>query len=520
MNRQSAPFVRLCLALLAASPAACSDSTQKAAALAGQAQQLLDAGQPAEAYALIGKSIRTRDDQPEAFLLQARIAMALNRRDDAYRAYSNALALDAVNPEALNGVAQTGLSSGHLNEAEAAADKILALEPNHVGALLVKGIACMVRNDLDGAIAFSDRILKINPQEVGATILKARALALRGDRPAALALLHERIGQVGETRELTMSLAELQRFGGTPADFLASLERIRQLAPDNRDYRFDLADTLYRTGKKDQARAEAASLAAVPDLSSAEAARLPRLFYAYDPDGLTAAQIEEVSTKASVDTRLALARCWIATGHAEAAIALLKPVATGWSGDIQALYARAIGAAGNAAAARDAAGAILKRDPGNGDALLIRAGDAMARGDASAAIVDYQRVIHDYPQWEEGYLGLVQAYAARDRAGEVRRVFEDGRKALPQSLPLARAYVAALLRMGDGGHALEVARRFALDSPALGAAWALYGSVCARTKDMDCRAEVAEGTRRAQTRYGLDPEPGASPPIALIGRLS
>jgi hypothetical protein len=37
---------------------------------------------------------------------------------------------------------------------------------------------------------------------------------------------------------------------------------------------------------------------------------------------------------------------------------------------------------------------------------------------------------------------------------------------------------------------------------------------------MDCRAEVAEGMRRAQTRYGLDPEPGASPPIALIGRLS
>lgn len=520
MNRHRVTIARLCLALLGATPIACTDSVEKAANLANQAQQLLDSGQPAQAYVLIRQSIQARDDQPAAYLLQARIALALNRREDAYRAFSNAVALDAANPEALSGVAQTGLSTGHLIEADAAADKILALDPNQAGALLVKGIVAMVRNDLDGAITFSDRILKINPQEIGATILKGRALALRGDRAAALALIRERIGQVGEGRELVMSLAELQRFGGTPEDFLASLQRIRQLAPDNRDYRFDLVDTLYRTGRIDAARNEAAELAAEPTLTAAEAARLLRLFYAYDQQALTADQIAGVSTKASVDTRLALARYFIATGRADAAVTLLKPLATGWSSDIQSLYARAVGAAGNGAAARIAADNILKRDPDNGDALLIRAGDMLAHGDPANAIVDYQRVIRDYPQWEEGYLGLAQAYAASDKATGVRRAFEDGRKALPQSLPLARAYTAALLRMGDGSHALAVARRFALDSPALGAAWALYGDICTRTGDTDCRAEVADGTERARSRYGLDPIPGTPPPIALIGRLS
>ncbi|MBI0477221.1 hypothetical protein D9601_17880 [Sphingomonas sp. MA1305] len=520
MNRQSAMIARLCLALLAATPVACTNRVEKAAALASQAQQLLDAGQPAQAYTLIGQSIRARDDQPDAYLLQGRIAMTLNRRDDAYRAFSNAMALDAANPEALNGVAQTGLSTGHLNEADSAADKILALDPNQTSALLVKGIICMVRNDLDGALTFSDRILKLNPREVGATILKARALALRGNRDAALAMVRERIGQVGETQELTLSLAELQRFGGSPADFLASLQRIRQLSPDNRNYRFDLVDTLYRMGRVADARVEAAALAAEPNLSAAEAARLPRLFYGYDQEGLTAAQIADVSTKASVDTRLALARYFIATGHAEAAIILLKPVATGWSSDIQALYARAVGAAGDTAAARTAVDAILKRDPNNGDALLLRASNALGRRDTSTAIVDYQRVIHDYPQWEEGYLGLARAYAASNKPGDVRRVFEDGRKALPQSLPLARAYTAVLLRMGDTDRALDVARRFAFDSPALGAAWTLYGQICAKSSDSDCRAEVASGTQQARTRYGLDPAPGTPPPVALIGRLS
>jgi tetratricopeptide (TPR) repeat protein len=520
MKRHRITIARLCLTLLAATPIACTDNVEKAAALASQAQQLLDSGQPAQAYALIGQSIRARDDQSAAYLLQARIALALNRREDAYRAFANAVALDAANPEALSGVAQTGLSSGHLSEADAAADKILALDPNQTATLLVKGIVSMVRNDLDGAIAFSDRILKIKPQDVGATILKARALALRGDRDAALALIRERTSQVGESGELVMALAELQRFGGTPDDFIASLQRIRQLVPGNRDYRFDLVDTLYRTGRADAARNEATELAAEPTLTAGEAARLLRLFYAYDRQGLTVDQIDGVATKASVDTRLALARFFIATGRADAAITLLKPVATGWSSDIQSLYARAIGAAGNGAAARTVADDILERDPDNGDALLIRAGDALAHGDPATAIVGYQRVIRDYPQWEEGYLGLARAYAASDKASGVRRAFEDGRKALPQSLPLARAYTATLLHMGDNSHALTVARRFALDSLALGAAWTLYGDICTKTGDSDCRAEVADGTQRARTRYGLDPAPGTPPPIALIGRLS
>ena len=519
MIRQRATIIRMCLMLLVALPAACGSAGKEAAEMASQAQQLFDAGQTAQAYELIGRSIHARDDQPAAYLLQARIAMALGKREDAYRAYSNALSLEAANPEALNGVAQTGIGLGHLNEADAAADKILALDPKQIGALLVKGIANLVRNNLVGAIGFSDQILAIKPDDVPATILKARALALSGNRDAALALIHGGIAKAGETRELVMSLAELQRFDGDANAFLASLRRIRQLAPDNRGYRFDLVDTFYRLGHTDEARAEAATLVAEPTLDANEASRFARLFNAYDRDALTTEQIAEAATKASVDTRLTLARFYLATGRAGTAIMLLRPLATGWSSDIQALYARAIAAAGNGAAAHTAVNAILDHDPDNGDALLVRASEAVGRHDPAAAVVDYQRVIRDYPLWEEGYLGLAHAYAAGNKASGVRRAFEDGRKALPQSLPLARDYTAVLLGMGDTGHALEVARRFALDSPSLAAAWSLYAMVCARSGDDACRDEVAEGSRRARARYGLDPAPGTPPPIALIGRL-
>ena len=131
---------------------------------------------------------------------------------------------------------------------------------------------------------------------------------------------------------------------------------------------------------------------------------------------------------------------------------------------------------------REDADRILQKDPDNGDALLIRADATLARGDPATAIVDYQRVVRDYPQWEEGYIALARAYRAADKADGVRRTFESGRQALPQSLPLARAY--------------------------------------AQTGGGDCRDEAAEGLKRSRARFGLDVAPGTPPPIALVGRLN
>jgi predicted Zn-dependent protease len=257
-----------------------------------------------------------------------------------------------------------------------------------------------------------------------------------------------------------------------------------------------------------------------PATDAADIGRFPRLLAAYDPDGLTPDQIARAAEKASIETRMELARYYIATGRPVVAATLLKALATGWSNDIQARYARAGGAMGHAGVAARAAQAILARDPDNGDALLIQADAKMARGDPAAAIVDYQRVVRDYPQWEEGYFGLARAYTATDKPIAVRRVFEDGRRALPQSLPFARAYTAALIAMNNGERAVEVARRFAFDSPSLIAGWTLYRDTCAKAGGSECRGEAAEGLRTARTRFGLDLVPGTPPPIALIGRLT
>ena len=498
--------------------AACQPSAEDVAAQAAQAQQLLDAGQVQQAEELINAAVRERDDVPLALLVQAHVALARGNRGLAYQAYSNALALDAANPEALMAVAQLGVGTGHVAEAESAADKVLVLQPEQTDALTVKALIAVARSDVDAAGELADRILRAQPGDLAGLILKSRVQALRGDREAALATLRSQADRYADSPDYAMALAELYRARGDGAGLLEQLGRIRTLAPANLGYRLDLADLLYRTGDRYTARAEIAALIEIPVTDAAVIERIVRLWHANDREAMAPDQVEAASRKASLEARLAFARYFVADGRPAAAVTLLKPLASGWSSEIQGHYAYAGDVAG-ADGARAEAERLLAADPSNGGALLVRIRRAMADGRARAAVVDAQRVIADYPQWDEGYLSLAAAYAALDNDVGVRRAFESGIKARPQSLPLATAYVGRLPALGDPGRAIEVARRFALDSPSLPAAWSLYTKTCAALKGDDCRGEAAAGLARSRTIYGLDPAPGTPPTIAAIGRL-
>lgn len=497
----------------------CQPSAESVAAQTAQAQQLLDAGQPREAQAIIAAAIAERDDIPAALLVQGRVALALQNRGLAYQAYNNALALDPSNDEALNAVAQLGLGTGHLREAEGAADKLLILQPEQGGALTVKALIAIVRNDLDTAGSLADRILRAKPGDIAGLILKSRVQALRGDRAGALVTLRSGEAQYATTASYVMALAEVLRVQGDTQGLMQQLGRLKTLAPDELGYRLDLIDILYRTGQRDQARAEVDAVIAKPAKDAATIEGIVRLWYANDRQGMTPAMAETASRTASLEARLSFARYFIANGQPAVAATLLKPLATGWSPDVQGMYALTAAALGETEPARNAAEKLLAKDPSNGGALLTRIRIAMAEGRARAAVTDAQRVIADYPQWDEGYLALADAYAGlRDGVG-VRRAFEQGLKARPQSLPVASAYIGRLIQLRDGDRAIEVARRFALDSPAMPAGWAQYAATCLKAKGDDCRGEAAQGLAASRTRYGLDPTPGTPPPIAAVGRL-
>lgn len=499
---------------------ACQPSAERLAAQGSQAQQLLDAGRPREALTLINAAVAERDDIPSLLMVQGRVAAALGDRNLAYRAYANALALEASNAEALVAVSQLGLQTGHLNEAGAAADTLLVLQPEHPAALTTKTLIAIARSDLDTAGGLADRVLRSQPGDLGGLVLKSRVQALRGDRTAALATLRTGEAQHASEPIYLLALIELLRAGGDPTQLLEQLRRLTTLAPDQLGYRLDLIDVLYRQGQREAARTAVADLIAKPVADPAIIEGIVRLWNAHDREAMTPATLAAAAGAASPEARLALARFLLATDRADAAVTMLAPV-TGTSGDADGVQvlARVTRPGGDRGAIAAVTEQLLARDPGNGGALLARARQAMAEARPRDAVADAQRVVADYPSWDEGFLALATAYSAlRDRVG-VRRAFEDGLKARPQSLPLFTRYVETLIGLGDGSRAVEVARRFALDSPSLGAAWSLYTATCARTRADGCREEAAEGSARSRNRYGLDPAPGTPQPIAAVGRL-
>lgn len=523
-RRQASPAGGRWSALAAASAAlllvaACS-SDEDALAGAGQAQQLLEAGRLEEAERAIAAVAAEHDDVAQVYLVQGRIAYARGAIDSAYQAFYNALALETTNPEALIAVSQLGLRTGRLREAEDAADRLLLLDPRQPQALMTKGVIALARRDRARAGDYADQILAAQPNDESGLILKARVLAINGDRDAAAALIRDAVGRTGYTAGLTGFLVELHRARGEGDQFLAMLQRLRASGQADPDRLIDLADTLYKTGRIDQAREQAADLLGPNATDRAVLSKVIRLWQAYDPDPLPPALLDRLARTSSVEARMAAGRHLIETGRAQAAVDLLRPVATGWSSEIQALMARALDAASPAGTMSPQAAAMLARDPENGDLLMIRARHSMEAGRAKDAIVDLQRVVRNYPEWGAGRRALGDAYRANGSEAGFRRAFEDGLKANPQNLPLAAAYVERLGAIGDGERAIEVARRFARQSPALEPGWRLFAAACGRLPASGCREEVREGLERSRTLFGLDPAVGAARSRGLLDRLA
>jgi predicted Zn-dependent protease len=177
----------------------------------------------------------------------------------------------------------------------------------------------------------------------------ARLLIAQNQKDEAEKIFRDAIAQRPDDKALKLLLVQflIQQRGNEAGE--KELLSISKAAPDEYDYRFTLAELYAREGKKDLARAILTDIAAKSGT---------------EPESLTA--------KAGL-ARLALAD----QGVAEA----------------QKLIAE-----------------ILKADPGNSEALLIRSGMALTAKDYRAAITDLRTILRDEPASKQALLLLARAY--------------------------------------------------------------------------------------------------------------
>lgn len=508
------------MALLLPGLSACDSAMENAARAGTEAQQRLDARDLYGARVAITEAIAERDDDPQLHILRGRIELAAGRARDAFAAYSDALSLEATNPEALQAVSQLGLQTGYLKEAEAAADTILSFAPEQPEALLTKGLIALVRKKHEDALGFSERILAVKPGDEAGIIIQARTLALTGETQAGLDLLLAASENVGNTIGIDLTLIELYRELGDLEEMKATFERLEKSRPGDHRMTIDYINTLYKSGETEKARALTDKIIRADIKDKAALKELTSRWLEYDAQPIDANTLQFLATKGSLEARLVIARYMLSVDRAEDARRILVSVASGYWVEARALYARTLHQIGQQQESLAMALAILGEDTTNADALLIKVEESIRTEDFAQATNDAQLVIRDNPLMRDGYLSLVEVYLAKNDKPGASRVFKDAINRLPQDLVLFRVYTDFLLDNNDRMRAILTAKRFAKINSASIPAWQLYQQTCRRARDEICAQQALAGENEAKTIYAIDPPPGTKPTRGLFGRLS
>lgn len=496
----------------------CSDATRSAMETGALAQSQLEAGQLFEARKTIRAAIEERDDIAELHLLRARIELSANSPANAFTAYSTALALDSTNLEALVGVAQIGLQVGRFRDSEDAADRILALDPTQKNGLIIKGWHNVVKRRLPEAIANAEAILATTPNDESAIILKSRALALQGKFDESFKVVQSIRTGTEDSRDVATSMLEFYRARDDGRAMLPLLERLRELVPEEVDHDIDEADTLYKLGEVQRARAILYKRIFHPKLTDKDAAAVTGVWNEYDPKPLNPAQLAEVAAKAGIPARAAVARLFLTHNDLLAA----KAVLAGPSSDDNIVAMRALVgiAEGKVNEGLAQANAILERDRNHCDALVAKAQATAALGRADDAVTAGTQATTTCPKLVPAYLALVRAHELKKNEAGILVTYRDAFDHNDQDSNLTRRYTSWLVQSGRSTRALAIAQQLTNHSPSLLSAWKLYLDLCNRIPGAGCASEATAGLAQARHRFGVDPRSGEMPPVGLAARLN
>jgi tetratricopeptide (TPR) repeat protein len=288
----------------------------------------------AEEQARIAAEVDAND--PAVQLLQAAILLRKENLAGARAKAEAALAADPNSIDAASVLAAVELRDGQPTRALEVLDGMLARHPQNVQLRLVKLRVLAEQRDLAGVEAIYRELVEVDPDNLSHRTQLARLYAARNDVGEAEAVLREAVAAGVGGKDAKLVLIDLLAQRRSVADAEAELKRLMAADPGETAFAFKLAD-LYHANKRPE-EAEAVLRQVIAREGTA-------------PGGLTA--------------RVGLARLLAQKGDQAQAEALVAEV--------------------------------LKEDPTNSDALMIRARYALARGDHQGAIGDLRTVLRNTP---------------------------------------------------------------------------------------------------------------------------
>jgi tetratricopeptide (TPR) repeat protein len=398
---------------------ACDGAKGRQARYTQRGQQYLAAGNLQKARVEFRNALQIAPNDADLRYYNGLVAEKLGNIRDAAGFYSGAIDLNKDHIKARASLGHLFVFAGLSDRALEQVNPGLATHPNDVDLLTVHSVALHQKGKEAEALADAQRAVSLDPKNESAVANLAGLEMTAGKMDEAQKLVEDSIKQAPDVIPLYAVLVRIYLDRKNAAGAERTLLTLIHLQPGERVHRVQLAQLYAQTSRVDEA--EKTLRKAVADLPEDEDAKRSLVEFLWARRGREVAetQIKQMIAAAPSDAelRFTLASLYEMSGSFPAAEHEYQDLIARQGHNTFGLRARdrlAVLYTGrnDNSGARKLVDEVLEQNPGDNDALGVRAYEELLRGEAEAAITDLRRVLRDQPGATK-LLGLLsRAYVA------------------------------------------------------------------------------------------------------------
>lgn len=397
-------------------------------------------------------ALQVSPDDGETRFMNARVLEKLNNIPEAARMYQSTI---DVAPEHVGARAALGrmyVFAGNADKALELVSPALEKHPDDPDLLTVRAAARIQQKNRDGAFEDAEKAHKLAPANENAAAVLASIYQQKGDAKAAIDVIKGTLEKSPDSVDLRQVLASL--YGGVGEDALAEeeLKHVIRMKPTEMRHRVNLALSYVRTKKLDEAEATLQdAVKALPDSADAKLVYIDFLTTQRSPErGMQALQEFIAREPKNYPLQFGLAELQMRGSHPDEAIATYNKVIAADKDGVQGLQARLRIAAIQVAARRfdDASklvAEVLKKNPSDNDALILRGNIELEQKDPTSAIADLRAVLRDQPRSVGLMRTLARAYTANGDKALAEDTLRSAAEIAPSDIPV-KLDLAQILR--------------------------------------------------------------------------
>jgi tetratricopeptide (TPR) repeat protein len=443
--------------------AGCSGAEARRESYIKRGQEYFAQGDYTRASIEFRNAMQVMPKDPQARLLAGEALERLGRFRDAAGLYQSVIESNPDNVQARVDLGTLFAFGGAPQRALKLIAPGLAKHPNSAQLLTVRGLARVQLKDYTGALADAQRAVQLDPTYEQAVGLLAAIYRTENENAQAASLVQATLQKVPGSTQLREVLAGIYTQTGDHADAEKQFQALIAMRPADLEYRAQLARIEVHDNRLDQA--EATLRAAIQAAPQSDEAKL--LLVSFLTSHRSAAQGDATlrsfiaAEPDDYSLRLALGAALENSGQPDQAVSAFDEVVQRDADGPDALVARDRIAAialsrGHADEAAAQVAAVLKRDPSNDAALMIRGNLELADGHPTAAITDFRAVLRDEPGLVDVHRLAAQALMASGDTALAEDQLQTAIQIAPNDVTTRLELAQIYLRGGDSDRAVAV----------------------------------------------------------------